>query len=183
MNGPAPTPGTDGPPLPGRPVIRLKPTADARRIRHGHPWAYDNELVLDRRTRALAPGTIAVLEDAERTPLGTVAVNTGSKLAARMLDRDPAAPIDRDWLAGRLRAALALRERLHDTPHYRLIHAEADGLPGVVIDRFGDVAAIQPNAAWAEVLLPDLAAALAEVTGVTTIVKNGSGRARGRGCR
>ena len=162
-----------------RPVIRLKPGMDARRIRHGHPWVYDNELVLDRRTKAIAPGTIATLEDAERTPLGTVAVNPASKLTARMLDRDPAATIDRDWLAARLSAALALRDRLYPAPFYRLVHAESDGLPGVVIDRFGDVAVIQPNAAWAEGLLPDLAAALAQVTGVRTVVKNGSGRARG----
>ena len=48
------------------PVLRLKPKANARAIRHGAPWVYDNEIVTDRRTRALAPGTIAVLEDAER---------------------------------------------------------------------------------------------------------------------
>ena len=51
---------------------------------------------------------------------------------------------------GKITDALALRAALYDTPHYRLVHAEADGLPGVVIDRFGDVAVIQPNAAWAE---------------------------------
>ena len=79
----------------------------------------------------------------------------------------------------RLATALALRARLFDAPFYRLVHAEADGLPGIVIDRFGDVAVIQPNAAWAEAHLDSLAAALVEVTGVTTIVKNGTGRSRG----
>jgi 23S rRNA (cytosine1962-C5)-methyltransferase len=74
---------------------------------------------------------------------------------------------------------LALRERLYDAPFYRLVHAEADGLPGVVIDRFGDVAVIQPNAAWAEAHLEALTQALVAVTGVTTVVKNGGGRARG----
>ena len=59
-----------------------------------------------------------------------------------------------------MRRALELRDRFYDAPFYRLIHAEADGLPGVVIDRFGEVAVIQPNAAWAEALLPDLAQAL-----------------------
>ena len=95
-----------------------------------------------------------------------------------MLDRDPEAVIDRAWIAARLVRALALRARLYPEPFYRLVHAEADGLPGVVIDRFGDVAVIQPNAAWAEALLPEIAAALAEVTGVTAIVKNGQGRSR-----
>jgi 23S rRNA (cytosine1962-C5)-methyltransferase len=161
-----------------RPVIRLMPKAEARAIRHGFPWVYANELVTDRRTRALAPGTLAVLEDAERRPMGTVAVNPGSKIIARMLDRDPEAVIDRGWLADRLRAALAHRERLYAQPFYRLVHAEADGLPGVVIDCFGEAAVIQPNAAWAERLLEPLAEALVEVAGVTTVIKNATGRAR-----
>ncbi|WP_372885233.1 RSP_2647 family RNA methyltransferase [Shimia sp.] len=164
---------------PTTPVIRLKPKANARAIRHGFPWVYDNELVVDRRTRKIAPGAIALLEDGERRPLGLVAVNPNSRITARMLDRDPAARIDRDWLVARLARAQEMRARLYPEPFYRLVHAEADGLPGVVIDRFGDIAVLQPNAAWAERLLPELAAALAEVTGVTTVLKNGSGRARG----
>ena len=161
------------------PTVRLRPKAEARALRHGFPWVYADELVTDRRTQGLAPGSIARLEDAERRPLGTVTVNPKSKIIARMLDRDERAVIDRDWIAARLARALSLRERLYDAPFYRLVHAEADGLPGVVIDRFGDAAVVQPNAAWAEAMIDDLAAALAAVTGVTTIVKNGTGRARG----
>ena len=163
----------------GRPVVRLRPKAEARAIRHGFPWVYADELVLDRRTQALTPGTLAVLEDAERRPQALVTVNPASKIVARVLDRDPAAVIDRAWLAARLTRALGLRERLFAAPFYRLVHAEADGLPGVIIDRFGEAAVIQPNAAWAEVHLDDLAAALRDVTGVQTVIKNGSGRARG----
>jgi len=163
----------------GRPVVRLRPKAEARAIRHGFPWVYADELVLDRRTQGLMPGALAVLEDAERRPLALVTVNPASKIVARVLDRDPAAEVDETWLAARLSRALALRERLFDAPFYRLVHAEADGLPGVIIDRFGDAAVIQPNAAWAEAHLEALAAALRAVTGVTTIIKNGSGRARG----
>jgi len=162
-----------------RPTVRLRPKAEARAIRHGFPWVYADELVADRRTMALAPGTLARLEDEERRPLGLVTVNPKSRIIARMLDRDPEAVIDRAWLAARLARALALRDRLYDAPFYRLVHAEADGLPGVIIDRFGDLAVIQPNAAWADALIGDLAAALADVTGVDRIVKNGTGRARG----
>ncbi len=57
------------------PHVRLTPKAEARAIRHGFPWVYANELVLDRRTRAIAPGALAMLEDSERRPLGVVAVN------------------------------------------------------------------------------------------------------------
>jgi len=161
-----------------RPTVRMRPKTEARAIRHGFPWVYADELVLDRRTRALAPGSLAVLEDAERRALGLVTLNPGSKIVARMLDRDPQAVIDTDWLAARLQRALELRARIYDAPFYRLVHAEADGLPGVVIDRFGSAAVIQPNAAWAETHIEDLAEALVRVTGVGAVVKNGTGRAR-----
>jgi len=164
--------------LPPLPVVRLLPKTDARAIRHGAPWVYDNEMVMDRRTRALAPGTVAILEDGARAALAVVAVNPASRIMARVLTRDLGAEIGEGWLAGRLAAALALRERLYDTPFYRLVHAEGDGLPGVVIDRFGDIAVVQPNAAWAERLLPELTAALRRVSGVDTVLKNAGGRAR-----
>ena len=161
-----------------RPTVRLKPRADARRIRRGFPWAFADEIVLDRRTKALAPGAIVALEDGERRPLGTAAFNPGSKIAARMLDPDPVAAIDRAWLVRRLATAHAHRERFGLTPWCRLVHAEADGLPGVVVDLFGEAAVIQPNAAWAEAMVDDLAAAVREVAGCTTVLKSATGRAR-----
>jgi 23S rRNA (cytosine1962-C5)-methyltransferase len=162
-----------------RPVVRLRPKAEARAVRLGFPWVYADELVTDRRTSSLAPGALAVLEDGDRRQIGLVTVNVKSKIIARMLDRDVTAKIDQAWFEARLTVALALRERLHDTPFYRLIHAEADGMPGVIIDRFGDAAVIQPNAAWAEAHIDALVSALCKVTGVTTVLKNGTGRARG----
>jgi 23S rRNA (cytosine1962-C5)-methyltransferase len=162
----------------GLPTVRLKPKAEARAIRHGFPWVYADELVTDRRTQGLMPGALAVLEDGERRPLGLVTVNVASRIIARMLDRNPEAVPDQPWFEARLSRALALRARLYDSPFYRLVHAEADGLPGVVIDRYGDVAVVQPNAAWAEAHLPALVAALVAVTGVATVIKNGQGRSR-----
>ena len=161
-----------------RPRIRLKPKADARALRHGAPWAYSDSLVLDRRTRALPAGSLAVLEDGEREPLGLVAVTPESRIAARMLDRDTEAQVDPAWFTGRVRAALDLRARLYETPFYRLIHAEADGLPGVIVDRFRDTLVVQPNAAWADARFHLLADALVEVTGAATVIRNGMGRAR-----
>lgn len=161
------------------PVIRLRPKSKPQAIRHGFPWVYADEAVLDRRTRGVAPGALAVLEDAERRPLGLVTVNPNSKIVARVMDADPEARIDAAWLEARLSRALALRERLHDAPFYRLVHAEADGLPGLVIDRFGGHAVIQPNAAWADGMAEAIADALIAVTGVTGVILNGQGRARG----
>lgn len=162
----------------GYPVVRLRPKANARAVRHGFPWVYANELVTDRRTKAIAPGAVAVLEDDARRTMGLVAVNNGSKIICRMLDADPGAVIDAAWFTVRLRKALALRTRLYSDPFYRLVHAEADGLPGIVIDRFGDTCVVQPNAAWAEAHIDALVDALAGVTGCTCVIKNASGRTR-----
>lgn len=165
--------------MPSRPVIRLKPKIDPRALRRGFPWVYDNQLVTDRRTRSLEAGTIATLEDAERRTIGTVAVNPKSRIIARMLDPDPQAEIDADWFRARLRHALELRNSLYSTPFYRLIHAEADGFPGTVVDRFGDTLVIQPNAAWIEIRLDAFADVLARETGAANILKSASGRVRG----
>ena len=164
---------------PPYPVVRLSPKAEARAIRHGFPWVYAGELVMDRRTSSLLPGAFAVLEDSERRPMGVVTVNPRSKIVVRVMDQDPGAVIGEEWIAARIGRALAHREALFEEPFYRLVHAEADGLPGVVIDRMGDTAVVQPNAAWSEALIGPLVAALARVTGVARVVKNGSGRARG----
>ncbi|MGB3243024.1 MAG: class I SAM-dependent rRNA methyltransferase [Sulfitobacter sp.] len=161
-----------------QPVVRLLPKANARAVRHGFPWVYGNELVLDRRTKNLAPGTLAQLEDSARQPMGLVAVNPMSKIAARMLDADPAAVLDHAWFEERITRALALREKMYDAPYYRLIHAEADGMPGVVVDRFGDTCVIQPNAAWADALLETICDVLVKVTGVSNVLKNAGGRTR-----
>ena len=98
--------------------------------------------------RALPAGTIARLTDAGGALLGAVAFNPHTLIAGRILSPDPAEVIDQAFLERRLRSALHLRGQLFDRPFYRLVHAEADGLPGLVIDRFGDSLTIQTNAAW-----------------------------------
>jgi|TARA_R110002126_G_scaffold167330_2_gene315353 23S rRNA (cytosine1962-C5)-methyltransferase len=135
-------------------------------------------MVIDRRTKGLAPGSLAILEDSARQVMGIVAVNPLSKIFCRMLDQNSEAVIDQSWFAAHIARALQLREQLYDAPFYRLIHAEADGLPGVIIDRFGDTAVVQPNAAWADVHIDALVAALVAVTGIKNVLKNASGRTR-----
>lgn len=163
---------------PSFPIIRLRPKADARAIRHGFPWVYADQLVLDRRTKALEPGSLAILEDSERRCMGIVTFNGASKIAVRMLDRNGDAEINSDWFKARITAAVNHRERLYDAPFYRLVHAEADGLPGVIIDRFGDAAVIQPNIVWSDTAFDQIVDALKATTTIKTIVKNGTGRAR-----
>ncbi len=160
------------------PILRLTPKADTRALRRGHPWVHGDQIVWDRRARKIAPGEIAMLEDAGRSPVAIVAAIPQAKIAARVLSRDPQTRIDRDWLQAKIQTAHDLRTRFYDDPFYRLVHAEGDGLPGLIVDRFGDTLVVQPNAIWIENRLDDLTAALIEVTGATHILKNGAGRAR-----
>ncbi|MBX2855723.1 MAG: class I SAM-dependent rRNA methyltransferase [Rhodobacteraceae bacterium] len=160
-----------------RPTLKLRPKTGGRFFA-GAPWVYVNELAMDRRARALQPGAIVDLADAERELVATVAVNPNSKIACRALERRPGVEIDVDWFTAKLSAALALRERLFEAPYYRLIHAEADGLPGLIIDRFGPVLAVQPNAAWLEIRRTALLAAIDRVIDPETVIWNGTSRAR-----
>ncbi len=160
------------------PVLRLLPKSNAQRLRFGAPWVYADQVVLDRRTRAIPAGTIVEIQDKERKPIALAAFNAKSKIIARVLDTDLDAQIDQAWFELRIRRALDLREAMFEAPFYRLVHAEADGMPGVIIDRFGDTAVIQPNAAWAEERLGALMAALVAVTGISNVLKNANGRAR-----
>lgn len=153
-------------PLPDSPTTRPALTlgkGHSRRLRAGHPWVFSNEIEMSPETRQWTPGGLVTLIDAGGERLGVATFNPHSLIAARLLSRDPATVIDRGFLATRLKAALALRDTLFDRPFYRLVHSEADGLPGLVIDRFGDVLAIQANTAGMERLLPDLLAVLEDL--------------------
>ncbi len=161
------------------PRVRLKPKVDAQKFRFGFPWVYADELVLDRRTRKMTPGQLAVLEaPGQSEPLGLATINPNSKLAARILDRSCDASIDEDWIEQKIKIALALRDRLFETPFYRLVHAEGDGLPGVIIDRFGDTMVLQANAVWADQRKKEFAKVLASLKGVSHVILNGTGRSR-----
>ena len=139
--------------------IQLKPRED-RRLRAGHLWVYSNEIVAPPNFAKLTPGTLCRVLDARAKPLGTGYINPHTLICLRLLTGDITAEIDADWFARRLNAALALRARLYPTPHYRLVFGEADGLPGLVIDRYDDVLAVQITTAGMELLKPALLEAL-----------------------
>jgi 23S rRNA (cytosine1962-C5)-methyltransferase len=150
-----------------------------RRAEGGHPWIFSNEVAMDAAAKALAPGSLVTLRRADGSPLGVAMLNPHTLLAARLLDRDTARPISRRFLARRIGRALKLRERLFDMPFYRLVHAEADGLPGLVVDRFGAVLVVQFNAAGMARLEPAVLDALGELLSPDTIVLRNDSPARG----
>jgi 23S rRNA (cytosine1962-C5)-methyltransferase len=152
-----------------RPTITLKPR-EGRRARLGAPWIFSNEVQMDTAAKALAPGALVDVKGDDGQDFGSGMFNSKSLIAIRLLARENGARIDAAFFAERLKRALALRDALYAKPFYRLAHAEGDGLPGLTIDRFGDVVVVQITAAGMEALLVPLKMALEEVLSPTTII-------------
>lgn len=151
-----------------------------RRLRSGHPWIYSNELKMDATAKALEPGTPVKVADVAGKAMAVAQFNPHSLIAARVLSRNQNATIDANFLERRLQRALRLRERLFDQPYYRLVHAEADGLPGLVIDRFDRTVVIQANSAGMDRLTPELLEALDRVIATDHIILKNDSTARER---
>lgn len=160
-----------------RPTVTLLPGHQKRAL-HGHPWIFSNEVQMDAAAKALTPGSLVTVKTADGRSLGVATFNPHTLVAARLLDRDAGRRIDREFLVKRLKRALAIRERLYDEPFYRLVHAEADGIPGAVIDRFGEVVVAQLNTAGMMRLEPELLAALQAVLAPKAIVLRNDSPAR-----
>lgn len=107
---------------------------------------------MDKAAKALPPGAIADLIDDRGEGTATIYFNPHSLIAARILAREPGVKIDTAFFRDRFERADALRGKLIAGRHYRLIHAEADGCPGLVIDRFGDVFVAQSGTAGMDAL-------------------------------
>jgi 23S rRNA (cytosine1962-C5)-methyltransferase len=130
---------------------------------------------MDAETKALPAGSLAVLRAPGGEAIGLAIFNPHSLIAARLLTSNPEANIDALFLGRKIAQAVALRDRLIGVPYYRLIHAEADGLPSVIVDRFGDALVVQVNSAGMDALTPVLLEALeAELAPKTIILKNDS---------
>ena len=132
--------------------LRLK-RGEERRLSGGHLWVFSNEIDTDATPlTAFAPGDPAQITSHRGQFLGHAYVNPHALICARILSHDPALHIDRELIERRLRAALTLRERLYHEPYYRLVFGESDGLPGLVLDRYGEVLVGQIATAGMEAL-------------------------------
>src|SRR5437660_144229 len=157
-----------------RPQVVLQPGGH-RRAEGGHPWLYSDEIVMDAAAKVLIPGTLVTLRRADERPFGVAMFNPHTLIAARLLDRDAGRAIGKRFFARRLERALRLRDRLYDAPYYRLVHAEADGLPGLVVDRFGPAVVVQANAAGMDRLQPVIIEALQDLlSSVAIVLRNDS---------
>jgi 23S rRNA (cytosine1962-C5)-methyltransferase len=160
------------------PTIKILPGED-RRLRHGSPWLFSNELRMDADAKALPPGSLVRLMGPSGKILGVAQFNPHSLIAARLLTRNKDAEIERSFFTRRIARALALRERLVEAPHYRLVHAEADGLPGLVVDRFGDTLVVQLNTAGMNAMADLVVEALDEVVRPRAVIARNDSPARG----
>ena len=148
---------------PKPPVLRLKAHRDETALR-GHPWIFSGALRLP--IPQLAPGTIVDIHDIEDRFVGRGYYHPDTDIAVRIMTRIPDTTIDSAFLAERLRHALALRTPLlvdGRTDSYRLVNAEGDFLPGLIVDRYADVLVAQVSTSGMENLTPQLIEALVAV--------------------
>jgi 23S rRNA (cytosine1962-C5)-methyltransferase len=145
-------------------ALRLKRGED-QRIRAGHLWVFSNEVdVAHTPLTAFEPGAPVQIQDARGMAVGSGYVNPRSLICARLVSRHPDRPLNEELLRRRLGGALALRERLFGAePFYRLVYGESDGLPGLIVDRFGDVLVAQITTAGMERVREEVVAALVEL--------------------
>jgi 23S rRNA (cytosine1962-C5)-methyltransferase len=140
--------------------LQLKKNEE-RRIRAGHLWVYSNEVdTAATPLKGFQPGQQVQLLAHNGKSLGNGYVNPNSLICARLVSRDARYALDRSLLVHRLNIALALRERLFEVPYYRLVYGEADQLPGLVIDRYGDVCVVQCTTAGMEAVRDQVVEAL-----------------------
>ena len=137
---------------------------EERRLRNGHLWVYSNEVDTVRSPLPdFHPGQQVRIIANDGKPLGNGYVNPHSLICARLVSRASDHLLDRSLLVHRLKVALSLRERLFDKPFYRLVYGESDSLPGLVVDRFGDVLVVQLNTAGMEAVKSEVVEALDKV--------------------
>jgi len=145
------------------PALKLKRGED-RRLRAGHLWVFSNEVdtVATPLTRLERGAHVRVLTDRDQF-LGHAYVNPNALICARLVSRDIDHPVSRSLIVHRLNVALALRQRLNAAPYYRLVFGESDGLPGLVLDRYGDIVVGQIATVGMEALKADIEAAVSKV--------------------
>ncbi len=148
----------------------IVPKGQRSRGREGSPWIFSNEIRMDQAAKALTPGALVNVRGEDGRSFGTGYFNPKSLIAVRLLAPDCDVAIDASFFATRLKRALALRDAIYDKPFYRLFHAEGDGVPGLVIDRFDDHLTVQIGTAGMERQIEAITAALEEVLEPKTII-------------
>ncbi|MDX1443108.1 MAG: class I SAM-dependent rRNA methyltransferase [Gammaproteobacteria bacterium] len=155
------------------PALILKKGED-RRLRAGHLWVFSNEVDVKKTPLTeFKPGDLVQVQASGGKPLGMAYVNPHSLISARLLTHGGATPEFEPWLTRRVRQAAKLRETFYEQPYYRLIFGESDGLPGLVVDRYGDTLVVQITTAGMEARRDDIIRTLqAEIAPKGIVMQN-----------
>ena len=159
-------------------TLKLK-THEDRRLREGHLWIYSNEVdVAVTPLKNFTAGEQVRVEDNKGKCLGIATVNPNTLICGRLVSRDEKYPLNKSLLVHRLQVALGLREALYPQPFYRLVYGDSDFLPGLVIDRFGDVCVVQVSTVGMELLKAEIVEALEKVLSPRGILFKNNGKMR-----
>ena len=156
--------------------VRLEKGKDATVLK-GMPWIYAGDIIDSSEWRMVPPGSVVAIENHKGQHLGVGYINPASQIACRVLTLAQE-PVNAAFFEKRLTRALALREKLIGAPYYRLAHAEADGLPGLLLDRFGGVVVAQAGTAGMDRLRPHWLEALERIVAPDAIVLRNDTAAR-----
>jgi 23S rRNA (cytosine1962-C5)-methyltransferase len=149
----------------------------AGRVASGHPWIFGSD-VLDRGQAAAGDAVLVI--DSKGASLGTAHYSDSSQICLRML-ADRVETIDRTFFLRRISVAQAHRERVvRDSNAYRLVHAEADQLPGLIIDRYGDCFTMQTLDQGMDRAKPELVSCLEELFSPRAVVERNDAAVRKR---
>jgi 23S rRNA (cytosine1962-C5)-methyltransferase len=159
-----------------RAALALKPGRE-KSVAHRHPWIFSG--AIERVDGAPGPGETVAVHAHDGAFLALAAFSPASQIRARVWSFADE-PIDAAFLARRIRAAVDARGGLLDARHdaCRIVHAESDGLPGVVADRYADTLVVQFSSAGAEAWRDAIVDELVAATGATTVVERSDAEVR-----
>jgi len=139
--------------------LKIKKHHEVRIVR-GHPWIFSNEIENFAALKYLEKGTLIEVQIKKDEPFALAYFNPNNLISARILTYDVKQEINEKFFIEKISAAKILRDRFFDKPFYRLIHSEADFLPGLIIDRLDNILSCQISTAGMEKLSPFLISAL-----------------------
>jgi 23S rRNA (cytosine1962-C5)-methyltransferase len=149
--------------------LKIKKHHEVRIVR-GHPWIFSNEIENFAALKYLEKGTLVEVQVKKDEPFALAYFNPNNLISARILTYDVKQEINEDFFIEKISAAKILRDRFFDKPFYRLIHSEADFLPGLIIDRLDNILSCQISTAGMEKLSPLLISALEKLFPDATII-------------
>jgi len=145
------------------PIVNLRPREE-KRIKAGHLWIYSNEIdTREISLKSYQAGELVQVVSANGQKLGIGYINPHNLLCVRLLTRNSKASINKTFFVRRIERAKSLRELVYDKPFYRAIYGESDGLPGLIVDRYGEHLVAQITSIGMENLKSLLIDALREV--------------------